>query len=287
VSLVRPLLDQPKAALLEYAAQHQIKFHEDATNAATDILRNRIRHRLLPMLLDEFQPSLDAVILRQMKILQAEDDYLNTLMEKGPGFGQSRPFAEWPVALQRRWLQNQLQRLNLSLDFRLIEALRLRAGRPVMAKPDLNVLRDEAGTITTAPVENLNFKDDCLSVDLAGSHGHIQFQARQFFWCLERVTSRTLPPKEPNCEWFDAEKVGRQIVLRHWRMGDRFQPIGMSRPTKLQDLFTNLKIPAADRRRRVLACTPNDEIWWVEGLRISEPHKISERTKHCLQWRWI
>src|SRR5439155_6110437 len=41
IQLIRPLLDQPKAALRTFAEQQGIAFREDATNARGDFLRNR------------------------------------------------------------------------------------------------------------------------------------------------------------------------------------------------------------------------------------------------------
>jgi tRNA(Ile)-lysidine synthase len=88
------------------------------------------------------------------------------------------------------------------------------------------------------------------------------------------------------CESFDADKVGPEILLRHWHVGDRFQPIGMSSPVKLQDWFTNQKIPRERRRELVMATTATGEIFWVEGLRISEKFKLDPQTKRRLVWRW-
>ena len=93
-----------------------------------------------------------------------------------------------------------------------------------------------------------------------------------------------MPPKQR--EYFDADRIGGEIVLRHWRAGDRFQPIGLNSPVKLQDLFVNAKIPAARRRDLTLAATANGDIFWVEGLRISENFKLTPETKRRLIWRW-
>jgi tRNA(Ile)-lysidine synthase len=87
-------------------------------------------------------------------------------------------------------------------------------------------------------------------------------------------------------ECFDADKVGSKIVLRHWQPGDRFRPIGMKRSAKLQDIFTNCKIPRDLRHRLVLATTAKNRIFWVEGLRIGEAFKIGPTTKRTLQWSW-
>ena len=50
ISLIRPLLDFSKAELLDFARESKIRFRDDATNFSSDILRNRIRHDLLPRL---------------------------------------------------------------------------------------------------------------------------------------------------------------------------------------------------------------------------------------------
>ena len=87
-------------------------------------------------------------------------------------------------------------------------------------------------------------------------------------------------------EIFDADKIGDEIILRHWRAGDRFQPIGFSSAVKLQDFFTNEKIPRARRHNLILATTSRGEIFWIEGLRISENFRLMPKTKRPLVWNW-
>ena len=75
IELVRPLLDQPKAVLMDYAADHGIQYREDASNALLDFQRNRIRHELLPLLRSKYQPALDRIIPRVMEIVGAEAEF--------------------------------------------------------------------------------------------------------------------------------------------------------------------------------------------------------------------
>jgi tRNA(Ile)-lysidine synthase len=87
-------------------------------------------------------------------------------------------------------------------------------------------------------------------------------------------------------ESFDADAVGRVVRLRHWRPGDRFQPIGLGAEARLQDLFTNARVPAEERRKRVVAQAAGGRLFWVEGLRIGEVAKRTSATQRCLSWRW-
>jgi len=95
-----------------------------------------------------------------------------------------------------------------------------------------------------------------------------------------------MPRWRPGCEFFDANRVGAVVRLRYWRAGDRFQPSGCASPAKLQDLFTNLKVPRAQRHRLVIGETAAGEIFWVEGLRIAERFKLDNQTIRCLKWTW-
>ena len=92
--------------------------------------------------------------------------------------------------------------------------------------------------------------------------------------------------REAGRELFDADRVGAKIVLRYWRAGDRFQPIGLPSATKLQDWFTNRKISATKRRQLVLAENERGEVFWVEGERIGEGCKVLAGTRRTLELRW-
>jgi tRNA(Ile)-lysidine synthase len=86
-------------------------------------------------------------------------------------------------------------------------------------------------------------------------------------------------------EYFDADKVGSRVLLRHWRRGDRFEPIGLGAQVKLQDLFTNEKVPRPARHQLVVAAAASGELFWVEGLRIAECFKLDKRTRRRLKWQ--
>ena len=92
--------------------------------------------------------------------------------------------------------------------------------------------------------------------------------------------------KKPGREVFDADQIGGHIILRHWRPGDRFQPIGLGSAVKLQDLFTNAKVPRDRRRGLIVAAAAGGDIFWVEGLRISGNFKVTAETRRQLVWHW-
>jgi tRNA(Ile)-lysidine synthetase-like protein len=123
-------------------------------------------------------------------------------------------------------------------------------------------------------------------IRIVGRSGETTFDGVSIRW---RITSQRTFQKPANVagqEIFDADRIGSRIVLRHWRAGDRFQPIGMFSAVKLQDLFTNQKIARMQRHELVVATTRRGELFWVEKLRIGEAFKLSNSTIRCLHWKW-
>jgi tRNA(Ile)-lysidine synthase len=287
ITLVRPLLGFSKNEILEFARANKIKFREDATNFSNDFLRNRIRNELLPLLQKNYQSGLAKTVLRLMEIVGDESEFVSATAAAWLAKSEMA-FEKLPVAVQRKVLQSQLTELGVAADFDLIEQLRASVGKFISINSSLSVARDADGKIKLANVKERlaeKFKADEFKLNLSGRAGRVEFAGLKFGWTLKRYGgSRGRSPHQT--EFFDADKIGGEIVLRHWRAGDRFWPIGLKSAVKLQDLFVNAKIPAARRRNLILAATAGGEIFWVAGLRISEKFKLTPTTKRQLVWNW-
>ena len=284
--MVRPLLNLEKATLVAFAKHEGFSFREDASNRSADILRNRVRLELLPWLRKRFHPAVDQTVARLMEIVGAEAEVVAAIAESWLATQpRSVAFCDCPIGVQRRIIQLQLQRLGLGADFELIEALRLAPGKKNSVAAGLWLTVDETGCVQkTAPVVQ-DFNVLTKTVPLGKGTGQVEFAAVEICWRFAEG-EKFKQNRRVGAEWFDAARVGRNIILRHWRPGDRFQPIGMKAAVKLQDWFTNQKIPAARRRELVVATTERGEIFWVEGLRIGEEFKVGAHTKELLNWRW-
>jgi tRNA(Ile)-lysidine synthase len=282
ITLVRPLLDLSKEDLRQFAHENKIRFRDDATNFSSDFLRNRIRNELLPLLRKKYQPGLNKTILRLMEIVGAETDFVGA----AAGAVQKNDFESLPTAIQRRILQSQLAELGIVADFDLVEQLREAAGKFVSVGSGLSVSRDAGGKLKLREQKVAEFNTNELEVNLSGRAGGAVFEGVKFNWRFDAVKKPARTQKQNDREFFDAEKIGNKIILRHWRAGDRFRAVGLKSAVKLQDLFTNVKIPRERRRKLIVATTATGEIFWVEGLRISENFKLTAQTKRRLAWCW-
>jgi tRNA(Ile)-lysidine synthase len=305
ITLIRPLLGCPKNELLAFARENKIRFRDDATNFSTGFLRNRIRNELLPLLQKKYQPGLAKAVLRLMEIVGAEAEFAGEAARSwerrqpagvNPRFKPRRNgrmpalpdegFDQLPVAVQRKVLQRQLAGAGVAADFELVERLREAPGKFVSAGAGGAVARDAAGKVSRRENLETKFDADELRLKLPGRAGRVEFSGHQFQWQVQARKKFVRSQKADGREFFDADKVGDEIILRHWRAGDRFQPVGLPSAAKLQNLFVNAKIPAARRRKLVLAATAAGGIFWVDGLRIGENFKLTPGTKRTLVWRW-
>lgn len=292
LTLVRPLLETTRQELRDYSAAHRIAFREDATNVCLDFQRNRIRHELLPLLRKHYQAGVNKSVLRVMELLgaqaafvaQSARTWLSDLKRIGSRVPRNWPgFDELPLAVQRRCLHLQLLEFGVTAGFDRIEHLRCKPGRPINLNPNQIALRDALGHVMVEQVSQVPaFGNGSLLLDLGGK-GETVFDGLKIHWRLESGGLKS-GRWEKHCEYFDAQRVGSSVRLRHWQPGDRFQPIGMLQPVKLQDLFVNQHIPRSRRHELVLATTAQNEIFWVEGLRISERFKLTSSTIRRLHW---
>jgi tRNA(Ile)-lysidine synthetase-like protein len=176
----------------------------------------------------------------------------------------------------------------LEPEFDHIEYWRLHPDEEIMVGPDLIVWRDDGGYLRSRRPAHGRFNKQHTAVDLVGVSGMIEFAGLQVTWTLAPWKSWSSAEKRsvPGLERFDADAIGTAIRLRHWRPADRFQPIGLASSVKVQDIFTNLKVPRARRAELVLAETAKGDIFWIEGVRISDQFKIKSNTKRVVVWSW-
>ena len=117
-SIVRPLLSCTRAEIEALLAAEGLPHVEDSSNADDGCLRNRLRHRVLPLLRAE-NPSLSAALGRTAALVRQEDEFLSGLAASaaaecraGEGWSCERLLALDPV-LRRRVLLAALRDLGI------------------------------------------------------------------------------------------------------------------------------------------------------------------------------
>ncbi|MEX0998811.1 MAG: tRNA lysidine(34) synthetase TilS, partial [Thermodesulfobacteriota bacterium] len=96
----------------------------------------------------------------------------------------------------------------------------------------------------------------------------------------------TLDENNESVAYFDTESIDFPIEARNFKPGDRFSPLGMTSSKKLQDYFTDIKLPQF-LRSRVPIFISKGEIMWLGGIRIDDRFKVKEKKNEVLMMKLL
>ena len=300
--IIRPLLFATREEILEYLGTHGIEYREDRTNSEPTCQRNLLRLEVFPLLRKAFHPEIAATIARHAELARLEESWWTAQVEKSWGT-LCRERSEPGVALDL----NGLRRLHPAMLRRIlrygIEKVRgnlagigtihleplfsaiseEKPGRSLRFPGDIEALQ-QGGRLVIRRIHPDGSQPENEPLDIPGP-GLYRFGAFAFEVLFSDGTiSETSATPGPLCAIMDGAKVKWPLQLRVWRPGDRFCPLGMKGSKKLQDLFTDSRIPKEERRSLPLLCDA-EKICWVTGLRIDERVRVTPDTKTILIFR--
>lgn len=128
LTIYRPLLGIWRAQIDEYIREHRLRFRDDASNAQPVAARNRLRHRIIPVIEAEMGREIREPLWRAATLAADDHDWMESLVPAALAGRAELPVAELrvlPRALQRRiifaWLK---QRKTRDAGFREVELVR-------------------------------------------------------------------------------------------------------------------------------------------------------------------
>jgi tRNA(Ile)-lysidine synthase len=294
-ALVRPLLVLSRRETEACCKAAGVVPLRDPSNRSPAFLRNRVRRDLLPQL-RRYNPRVDEALARLAGAAADDIGLLESLAADALGAQPARDgvvrlsrarLAALPPALQRHAVRLAVARAlgdGRDLSERHVGAL-LRAARgPTGASLDLTrglraaVTRDALVLSTTRrPLRALPAKPAPLPVPGRTDFGGWSVEAK----LLARWPSR-LVPGDNSYVYLDATACGPRLAVRRRRPGDRFHPLGLARPKKLQDYFVDAHVPREERD--AIPLVANDRgIVWIAGQRPAEWAKVKPVTKRVVR----
>lgn len=302
-TIIRPLCETRRQEILTYLRDSGLQFRDDSSNAKPLYLRNRIRHELVPIVNRLAPGSLDA-LCRLADICREDDRYLDQQAAAVLSAAVTWE-SEWswtidraqlltlPRALQRRGIRNLIRKsLNqpYTLGLRTVDQV-IR----IAAKGEHGSRRDVGGghlTVTDCHLRFVPHNEPFIAYDRDQSvrlqhyltvPGFLTWVGTgQRLQVQPQVCSHAPAQLERHRIVVDADRISQPLTVRSWSPGDRFQPCGMhGHSKKLQDFFTDLKIPRSVRSRIPLVVAP-EGIVWVVGFRQDQRWLPTAATKRRL-----
>lgn len=295
--VIRPLIRVWRWEIEAYLAEIGQQFREDESNRDLRFARNKVRWVTLPFL-EERYPGISERMADLCEIMAPEQDLLDQLASKwfesalvSRGVGEvtlsASRLLEHPPAAQRLILRRavgevmgDLVNVGLRETERILD--RLAGGEDfglTLPSGRVSVLRrGDQLCIGCSPIAipNLLYEMPLAvpgRVEIAGL-GVVSAQE----WDPHDFVRA---PRSPEVV-IDAGQVAGDLVVRNWRYGDRMTPLGMRQERKLQDIFTDAKVPAS-KRMTIPIVTDSEKIVWAAGLAVSEAVKVRTSTKRAIR----
>lgn len=299
--LIRPLISTRRSEIEYYIEEHGLHPRIDETNLLPAYTRNKVRLELLPLLRKDYNPEIDAAILRLAELAREDTAYLNMKAEEAlnritvsRGDGSisldADVFTAYPLPIRRRLIREAVREVRGELAdigfihveelLRLIEAggnfkYELPGGTFVQRTGNLIVfLSSRPSEVPIVYCHELSVPGETLIPEIQAV-------------IKAELSGEPLSPMRPPDTLdivLDYAGVKGKLKVRNWRPGDRIRPLGLGGSKKVQDIFVDKKIPR-EARYRVPIIVDDEKIVWVVGLAISETVKVTDATREFLRLR--
>ena len=297
---VRPLLDVSRAEIEDYCAANGLEPRRDPSNLSPDTYtRNRVRLELLPLLVREYNPAVADALLRLSEIAGRDLEYLQTQADTALVAATvvrrtdklvldgARLLGMHP-ALLRRVLRAAVTQVRGSAEG--IAQHHIERVCQILLRP-----RNSGGVsikgLFPAPFCDIAFVFDTMTLTQGVSTPRTTLPIPDVSFALSVPGTATLADWTvqasfsalPDVVVLNADAVSLDtLTLRNWRQGDRVDPLGMGgRHKKVGDIFTDAKVPHAERHHVPIVADAQG-IVWVVGHCVAERVKVTPTTRRRL-----
>ncbi len=285
--VVRPLLGIRRAALLEFLRDRGLTWRQDSSNQNTAFLRNRVRHRLLPMISGEFGEAANEHMSELAEIARAEEEHWKQehpemISECNGGDERERTASlqlgrllTLSLAAQRRlvraWLE--MHAANSAISFRLIdkvlELARGPAGKKLELTTGLSLQRGQRILLLEPSVGDADYEYALAVPGLV--------KVPELGCCIEaRLTDMDSVSEAERSRVLDSGRLPKEILIRNWRSGDRYWPAHTAAAKKVKELLSDRHATGAEKRLWPVAVAEGLGLVWMQGFAVPEALRAPE-----------
>ncbi|NPV10815.1 MAG: tRNA lysidine(34) synthetase TilS [Ignavibacteria bacterium] len=294
-NIIRPLMGLTKEEILDFLKEENIPFRIDTTNFEEDYSRNFIRNKVIPLLL-ELNPNLYETLSYTSDLLRLLEKYIQTeetKFEKLFLTKKSEKFLRIKIESNidyKNYLMMDLIRKKIDSVFNIqigyektkeiINLIKQDKGTSIQINEKIIALRESNSILILVEPEfeevNVTVTFDSKLQKYYGSYFEFKISSAS-------VKEAKLSDN-PLVEFFDADKIKHKLILRNWKPGDKFIPLGMKYSKKVSDILTDVKVPSIFKKQILVLCD-GPEIIWLVGVRLSEKYKVTSETKKVIKAR--
>jgi tRNA(Ile)-lysidine synthase len=278
---LRPLLRVRRAEIIQFAKDNRLQWVEDSSNASSKYTRNYFRNELLPAIRKVY-PQVDENLLATIDRLKGTNALYSMAVEdiKKKVCETNGSEIRIPVLKLQKYQHTSLI-YEIIKDFgfgekQVEEVVKLSAAASgkFIENDTCQIIKHRNWLIIAPKVE----RTDTIGVD-AGTErvcfngGKVQLKT------ISKEGFRLLKNKE--IAQLDTRNIEYPLLLRKWKQGDYFYPLGFPKKKKLARFFIDLRLPK-NQKENIWVLESNRKILWIVGMRIDDRFKVTESTKEVL-----
>ena len=277
---IRPLLDFSRAQIQAYAADNQVQWREDSSNASDHYLRNKIRQQVIPALKD-LNPSFLETFKNTVAYLEQSqslaDDATRIVYRKVVSDQENAKKIDLEELKQlpnfKAYLFQWLKPFGFKAWDDIFALAGAQSGKQVFSE-GFRLLKDRDFLILS-PRNPVN-ENEVYWIEKGQ-------QELDFPLKLQFSGANEQNPSAHTIIFVDAQKLEFPLQLRKWNDGDAFQPSGMQgQSKKVSKFFKDEKFSLIDKENTWLLCSGKN-IVWIVGKRQDERFKAGSQTKTILK----
>ncbi len=308
-ALVRPMLEVSRKEIEDYLSTLGQPWRKDCSNLDLKHTRNRVRHKLLPLLEEEFSPAIRQTLVDLADIARAEEDYWQTEMERllpqliveGKPTQAEKPawrlaldlagLSKLPEAARRRVLHKTAELMGVTLEHKHIQQLTNLIHHPKLSSTlslpnklwaecslrELRFSRDKENELQSyaysLPIPGEVHIPEIGRIIRARVLSALPIHAQK-----RRANGDPLAGKTTISGYNTASLLSRillapELTVRNWRAGDRYFPSHTHSPKKVKELLQpsrlGMRINPSERKLWPVIESAG-EIVWVKGFPVPQ-----------------
>jgi tRNA(Ile)-lysidine synthase len=283
-NIVRPLLFARRLEIEEYAAQNNIAFVMDSTNAESDYTRNYFRNELIPAIEKIYPETANNVLRNTNRFVDVELLYNQSISNIKENLVEKRGNEiHIPVLklAKTKPLHTVIYEIIAEYNFTAAQVseveklLNSESGKYIVSTTH-RILRNRKWLI----ISPLNIVDEVEYYLIEKNEAVILFAGGKLE--INTIVKPESLVTTSDIAFIDATNLKYPLLLRKWRPGDFFYPLGMDKKKKLSRFFIDVKL-SLTQKENVWVLETDKKIIWVVGLRIDDRFKITDYSAHIVK----
>lgn len=281
--IIRPLLFAEKNQLLEFAQQQNLNWREDASNASNKYTRNFFRNEIIPSL-QQYFPQVQQNLINNIHRFEEVNDLYNIALQQWSKKLLIKTGSDFRIpvlALEKSPAKNTLLfELLKPFDFTpqqipdIINLCKALSGKFVTSSTH-RIIRNRKWLIIV-PIEH----HDTTTIVIDSTDDALIFDHNTL--AIKKDLEDFQIQNDPSIAIIDSREITFPLLLRKWKPGDYFYPLGMEKKKKLSRFFIDQKLSIAEKEK-IWVIESANKIVWVVGIRIDNRFRVRPSTTKAIQ----